>query len=87
MEKIEQSDEVESAEDTLTQCYFIHFSQLPSSMKANTSNAILPSSFKNGCEDHKWPEAIDRDFEALCAQESLTYGRTTSDMKPIPFLL
>lgn len=33
MEEIEQGDEVESAEDTLTHFYFMNFSQLPSMMK------------------------------------------------------
>lgn len=86
LEEIEQSDEAASAEDTLTQCYFLHFSQLPSVMKANTRDTRLPRNFKEACQNRNWCEAIDREFEALCAQETWTLVKRTPDMKPIPFL-
>lgn len=42
LEEIEQIDEVGSAEDTLTQCYFLHFSNVPSAMNAKTRDKRIP---------------------------------------------
>lgn len=74
------------AEDTLSSCYFIHYCQTPTSLKAKTRDIRIPKSFDSARIIPFWAEAIDREYNALLERQTWTYIRRTSDMKPIPFI-
>ena len=66
-------------DDTLVQAFLTHRSSLLST-DAPTTHAtkywqdhLLPRSFAEACQDPKWCDAIDREYQALCSE---TFGTT-----------
>lgn len=50
-----------------------------------TDGPPLPTSFNAACNNKRWSEAIDRDFEALKRRRTWSYIKCTGDMQPVPF--
>ena len=87
MEETDETTEtIEDIEETRTKCYFTHYSNTPSAMKATKRDRRIPTSFKKACEIPKWAESIDREYNALVDRQTWKYVKWTADMKPIPFI-
>ena len=78
-------------DDTLVQAFLTHRSSLLST-DAPTTHAtkywqdhLLPRSFAEACQDPKWCDAIDREYQALCKRNVWDYVPASTATKIIPF--
>lgn len=85
LEEDMKADNDESAEDTLSQCFFTHYCHRSVAFKTKIKDYRLPRSFREACEIPSWAEAIDREYNALVDRGTWTYIDQTPDMDPLPF--
>lgn len=79
-------DDNQTAQDSLSACYFAHYSNIPIAMKTKIRDPRIPSTFAEARKIPQWATAIDKEFNALNDRETWRYIPRTDDMKPLPFI-
>lgn len=80
-----QIESNESTEESLTRCFFNHFSQTPTAFKSKQKDERTPHTFSEAWQHPMLVEAVDREFNALVERGIWTSVKQTPEMDPFPF--